>query len=564
MKNSKHVILLVAASFIIGFLTSSCKKEISPIADTLTVESQIVSGNLNIQPFENGTMPKATIKLKKFDSFNKNSRNFSTSLSPASFETFLAPGSSVSEDLTATITLPLQRGDVMFMFDLTKSMQQELANVKVNSQNIMGAIGSVISDVNFGVVSHMDYIGSYDFCGYDDRYGGSAYGDYPYQLGQSISVDTSLVAQAINSLQIGWGWDYPECYTRVLYELSATDAGIGWRQSSKRIVVAWLDNQPHDCSLGTGPDPGRDEIVDTEDDLDINNVLAQLADENIVLFVLYSGGDPLGGDHLEIWEDYCNQTGGGAFRINQDGSIPDDIDIDDYIRDIIQEEVSHIDNLYLEVCTSGFENWLTNVAPSEYTDINDSGTFPFTIEITVPAGTADGVYEFDICLLGDGMELGIHHIKIRVFDGIGVPFDFKPHTCPNPLNRSLSGTVPGVISGFPGFNVRDINIASLNILGVHKTGPTSYANNLADPYYPFLDKEFDANSCITGATNDGFEDLFFKFDNEDLSLALSGYHDGDLVRIYIEGNLNDGTKILGEDIIQIIGETTQGIQLNPR
>lgn len=549
----------------LGFFVSSCQKESSPIADNSAIESQYYSENSNIQPYDVGAVPKATVKLKKYNNFNgKNTREGGSSLMPELIEASMRPGESISVEDIATITLPIEKGDVMFMFDLTKSMQQELSNVKVNSQNIIGAISSVINDVNFGLVSHMDYTGTYNNCGYDDRYGGAQYGDYPYQLDQSITVDTSLVTQAINSLQIGWGWDYPECYTRVLYELSAPDAGIGWRPNAKRIVVAWLDNQPHDCSLGTGPDPGRDEIVDTQDDLDINTVFVDLVNNGIVLFVLYSGGDPLSGDHLELWENYCEVSGGGAYRINPDGTIPDDVDIDDYIKDIIQEEISHIDHLTIETCDVEFENWLTNVNPAEYADISDSGTFPFTIEITVPEGTEDGIYEFDICLLGDGYEFGRQNVIINVFDGIGVPFDFKPQTCPNPLNRSLSGTIPCVISGFPGFDVRDINIASLHILGVYKKGPTSYAENYADPYYPFLGKEFDANSCITSATDDGFEDLFFKVDNEELSVALAGYHDGDLVRIYLEGNLNDGTKILGEDIIVILSESQQGVQLNPR
>jgi len=556
MKKSIRFILIISVIFFFGILVNSCKKESTQNTELNSTSTQIYSGN-NIQPYTDAQAPKATVKLKKYN--NKNSREVSSSLTPALVEAVVLPGGSITVNSTATITLPIERGDVMFMFDLTKSMEQELANVKVNTQNIMGAIGVEINDLSFGVVSHMDYVNAYDYCGYDDKYGGVAYGDYPYQLNQSITIDTSLISQAINSLQIGWGWDYPECYSRVLYELSAPDAGIGWRQGGKKIVVAWLDNQPHDCGLGTGPDPGRDEIIETSDDLDINEVLNNLADNNIVLFVLYSGGDPLGGDHLELWENYCAVTGGGAYRINQDGTVPDNVEIADYIANIIHEEITQIDQLTLQVCDPEYSSWLTDVNPVEYTNIEESGTFPFTTVITVPSGTAGGIYEFDICLIGDGVEYGRQHIKIRVFDGLGIPFDFKPKTCPNPLNRSLNGTIPTAISGFPGFNVRDINIASLNIMGVHNQGSTSFAYNIADPYYPFLNKELEANSCLITASNDGYEDLFLKFNNQEISNLLSGYNVGDVVRLYIEGNLNNGTEILGEDIIVIVGQSQSEI-----
>lgn len=548
MKNSIYLFLYIIGIFILGILASSCKKDNLPSADNLPTSSHAFSGD-NIQPFDNGIMPKATVKLKKFDNpSSRNLREFSSSLSPANIEALLAPGASISVDDIATITLPIERGDVMFMFDLTKSMLQELANVKVNSQNIMGAIGSVINDVNFGVVSHMDYTGSYDNCGYDDRYGGAQYGDYPYQLNQTIVLDTSLVAQAINSLQIGWGWDYPEDYTRVLYELSAPGAEIGWRQNSKRIVVAWLDNQPHDCSLGTGPDPGRDEIEGTEDDLDINNVLAGLVDNKIVLIVLYSGGDPGGGEHLELWENYCAITGGAAYRINQDGTIPDNVDIDEYIKNIISTEITHVDHLTLEACDESYAGWISNVSPAEYTNISESGTFPFTLEITVPQGTQNGVYEFDVCLLGDGFEFGKQHVKIRVFDGLAVPFDIKPAGCPNPFNVHDSGVLPVAILGFSGLNVRDIDISSINIGGVYPSKDSF--DKVGKPYFPLLDKPLDQMSC--NKENDGIEDLNLKFDNLQLAGLLSGYHNGDIVRIYIEGKLKNGTNILGEDIVRII------------
>lgn len=561
MKNLIYQILFWTLTIILLVVISSCQKENSLISNSEAGKNPSISNYRNIQPFENLQPPKPTVKLKKYNNYaSRGSRELTTSLLPEKIQQVIAPGESMIVDDMATITLPIERGDIIFMFDLTKSMLQEVANVKVNSQNIMGAISSVINDVNFGVVSHMDYIGTYNYCGYEDRYGGESYGDYPYQLNRSITYDTSLVSNAINSLDIGWGWDYPENYARVLYELSADDAGIGWRSNAKKIVVAWLDNQPHDCGLGTGPDPGRDEIVNTSDDLEIYPVLNELADKGIVLFVLYSGGDPLGGDHLEIWEEFCEITGGAAFRINQDGTIPDEVEIDEYIKAIIDEEISHIDHLTLEACDPEFESWITNVTPSEYTDINDSGSFPFTLEITVPAGTENGLYEFDICLVGDGYQFASQHVKIRVFDGLAVPFDIRPDGCPNPFNIHYTGVIPAAILAFPGFNVSSIDVSSINIDGVY---PTSIVqSDVAKPYYPFLNKELDEWSCYNLQGKDGLKDLNLKFDNLEIAALFDGFVDGELVKVYISGKLLDGTDILGEDVIRIVDNLD--MQMNPK
>jgi len=314
------------------------------------------------------------------------------------------------------------KGDILICFDLTGSMWEELANVQNNSINIMNAVRALIPDTYFGVISHMDYPGDHGGCDYGVRAygdGGDPYYDYAYSMDQALTGDLNAVETAVNGLPQGNGADGPESYTRALYE-SYADGAIGWRPGAKRIILQWGDNIPHDCAYDeciggattSGPDPGRDEIDENADDLEILAVLDALGVGQITLLALHSG------TYLTLWDCYAGRTGAGgtAFEINPDGTIPGGVDIADYIASIIGETIEHIDLMTLEVCTPGYEAWLTNVVPPSYADIllDVEHNLPFTITLTVPDGTGMGVHEFDICAMGDGAEYARQHVTIVV------------------------------------------------------------------------------------------------------------------------------------------------------
>ncbi|OHD69385.1 MAG: hypothetical protein A2W19_05610 [Spirochaetes bacterium RBG_16_49_21] len=392
----------------------------------------------NPTPEQIGKIPEATVKLMPPESYAgravmSNSAESTATLTPAQITATLKPGESLSEHKVAYIPGAPPQGDLLLSFDLTGSMGGELSNVKVNSINIMNAVRSVIPDMNFGVASHMDYNGSFSGCGYSSIYGAST--DYPYQLKQGLTDDTGIVQSAINGLNLGYGADGPEDYTRVFFE-SYSDPGMAWRSGSKKIMLAWLDSVPHDCNFGgctgligsTGPDPGRDEVVGTSDDLSIPDVLSEMAANNITLIVLYSGAAT---NYFDLWKCYAAITGGDAIKINSDGTIPGGTDVGTFIADLIKKEVSHIDDLTLKVCTPGFEGWLTSVTPAQYTDIDfdTPKTFEYDITITVPEGTESGEYNFEVRLEGDGVVYAKQQVAITVVSCVeGVKVRIKPDT----------------------------------------------------------------------------------------------------------------------------------------
>ena len=302
-------------------------------------------------------------------------------------------------------------------------------------------------------------------------------------------------------------------------------------------MVAWLDAIPHDCNVfgilggsgSTGPDPGRDGVAGTPDDLAILPVLDQMAAQNITLIVLHSGGN------LDLWKAYAAKTGGDAFQINSDGTIPGGSDIATFIAGIIQSEVSKIDKLTLEVCTPDYAGWLTSVTPASYTDIV-LGEDPLT-------------YEFDVCLVGDGVVYGKQHVKITVKNAVEVGFDVHPTSCPNPINRTGNGVMPAAILGSAGLDVTQIDPASILINGVAVPGRGSI-EDVSTPYMPYVGSKLSATSCNTLGP-DGYADITLKFNLQDIASLLAGNAVGDVVKLSVTGKLLDGTDIVGEDIIII-------------
>ncbi|MFC1573324.1 vWA domain-containing protein [Candidatus Eisenbacteria bacterium] len=367
-----------------------------------------------------GDIPEATVVLESYPSRQ-------ATLTPDYLEVpFACIGDTFTEDKLLHLPAGVipELGDILICFDLTGSMGGELNNVRNNAINIMNAVRAIIPDTRFGVISHMDYDDLHEGCDYSAIYGLAFIGDYPYNLDQPLTDDISAVESAINGLVLGDGMDIPEDYSRVLFE-TYNDAGIGWRPEAKKIVLLWGDAEPHDCAYDaciggnatTGPDPGPDGVDNNADDLEILTVLGGMASANISLLPVYSY--PTG---INLWECYAALTGGQAWQINEDGTIPGGIDIADYIASIIGEEVLQIDNMALEVCTPGYESWMVSVNPTAYTDIvlDEPTDLPFTIVLTVPPGAAVGQHCFHICAIGDGAEYARQEVCITVSDATPV------------------------------------------------------------------------------------------------------------------------------------------------
>ncbi len=337
-------------------------------------------------------------------------------LTPESVEVTLEPGEVYSETKTATLTGTIPTGDVLFSFDLTGSMGDEIDIAKAEAINIMNSIDALVDDAQYGVMSYMDYTTTYDFCDYFSQYGDAGFGDYPYSLDQTLTDNKSLVSTAITSLSLGSGWDWPQDYTRAFYE-SYADPAVGFRVGAKKIVINFGDAVPHDCNINenvpgevgvftTGIDPGRDGIAGTPDDLDHQDVLMEMADSNVTLLAVHSDATT-----IHYWQYWASLTGGHAY------SLADAEDIPAAILELIEGEATFFDTLTIGVCTPGFEDWLHSVDPPYYAEVMAPDTLQFDIDLIVPFGTPAGEYQFTVCLLGDGAVFGEQIVTVTVPDG---------------------------------------------------------------------------------------------------------------------------------------------------
>jgi hypothetical protein len=510
-----------------------------------------------------GSIPDATVPLSDYSSFkNKKGVSYVTNSESESSLTMpivatLNPTESITQTLTGSISGSPNLGDLMFILDLTGSMGDELNNAKNNSVNIMNAVRGLIPDTNFGLMSHMDNIGFYNFCGYSASYGEVASGDYPYSLDVPLTDNILSVSAGLNALSLGFGGDGPENFSRPLWELS-NDNNVVWRTGSKRIAIFWLDNIPHDCNvysligfngISAGVDPGRDGIAGTADDVAFLDALNQMQANNVNLITLYSGTNNF---HFDLWKAASQLTGGDAYQINTNATIPGGLDIATFIASLLSENLNTINSLSVTSCDPAYSSWVTGVSPISYTNLSLETPIEkmFDVTITVPDGTEPGLYTFDLCLIGDGAEYARTSVTITVpnTSTLAVPFDIRPGSCPNPIKTNMTGLLPVAILGSSTFNVQQIDVSTIRINGL---SPSNYSiSDVSTPYLPISDKPLLSGACNTlGA--DGYMDLTLRFNAPQFIGTLGSVSKRQVIKIFITGKLLDGTDFIGEDNILI-------------
>lgn len=162
--------------------------------------------------------------------------------------------------------------DIVFAFDTTGSMWDDIDAVKTAAVEIVETLAAKLSDYRIAIVDYRDFDTS--------PYGGA--GDYPYKADLPFSRDKNIIISAIQNLSIGWGADWAEsAYSGLIMAINTE--GIGsWRNGTnvkKRVI--WLhDAPPHD------PEPFTGYIL--------NDVI--VAAENVdpaIIYPIVVGGDPI-------------------------------------------------------------------------------------------------------------------------------------------------------------------------------------------------------------------------------------------------------------------------------
>ncbi|NIS81747.1 MAG: tandem-95 repeat protein, partial [Anaerolineales bacterium] len=351
-------------------------------------------------------------------------------LFPSTITATLAPGESVTEIKRGVIPRAFKLADILLAFDTTGSMRGVINKAKAQGVDIVEDLSGLIEDGRFAVISHGDYPGLFESFGYRATYGASS--DFPYRLDQPLTGDTALVVNAINGIRGTQGADGPESYVTVMYESVAelvgdpnpTEGVLGYRLESKKILIHFHDNIPHDNNLNegvpgktgtstTGGEPGRNGVIDEtsdpdrigppyNDDLNLQTVLDLMANNGVTMIPVRTGLS-----QRIYWEHWAELTGGSVVFMSS-GSVA----VSDAVREAVEREASEVDRVTLTV-SAGFEDWVT-FSPSEYLNVITPIELSFEVTITPPADTLPGTYDFTISLVGDGFEYALQTVVIEV------------------------------------------------------------------------------------------------------------------------------------------------------
>ena len=160
----------------------------------------------------------------------------STGVSPPSFSAALPSGSSVT--ITKTVHTPPipPNPDIVFLSDTTGSMGAAIANVRTNASTIMSTVVAAQPTAEFAAAEYKDR----EHCATDP---------FNFHLDQSLTANLANVQTGIGSWSASGGCDTPESQINALFQL-ATNASVGFRSNSTRIVAWFGDSNGHDPSVG--------------------------------------------------------------------------------------------------------------------------------------------------------------------------------------------------------------------------------------------------------------------------------------------------------------------------
>lgn len=280
--------------------------------------------------------------------------------------------------------------DVLFLMDVSSSMGDELNVVKQESTRIMEGLRDMVADTNFGMATFVDYPGFYD-----SSYGGP-YGDtddYSWQLDQDMTSDIGVVSRAITRVGLLNGKDGPEAYTRALYETQF----LGWRPEARRIVILFGDAVPHDRTFFSedyGIDPGRDGRENTDDDLQLRQVIAELSAANISVIAVNTS-DSEEAVVTQFFRYLAEETDGQYFRLGTAEQIPESI------QTLVGGQIASISQIGISA-NMPYQTWL-EVSPPNYTNISyDGRVLEYRVRICPHKGNTNrGDYTFDLGMTVD-------------------------------------------------------------------------------------------------------------------------------------------------------------------
>jgi hypothetical protein len=210
----------------------------------------------------------------------------------------------------------------------------------------------------------------------------------------------------------------------------------------------------------------------------------------------------------------------------------------------------------------GVENWFQDLADVIVAQQNDDGSWPSSPCYVWPNGNY-GAMSGEL-LSTEWALLTLERIAPPP-PVIQVSFDIKPGSCPNPVNVKSKGVLPAAIMGTNDFDVTQIDpdFLALRLKGTEEpfVSPLRWAiADVGEPFELLIGKEDCYEDCAGCSCPDGYLDLVFHFDTQEVVAVLGEVSDEDCLVLEIIGELKEeynGTPIVGEDVVRILKKGKQ-------
>jgi hypothetical protein len=311
-------------------------------------------------------------------------------ITPAQIEATLRPGECSTTQLTITTEqASLPELDAAILIDTTSSMRDVIEEARRDANQIVTAVQAFAPEARFAIAAVGDYAAPDPLAAPAGKYG--TVGDEPWKVNQDLTPDANRVQGGIRDLPSQNGGDDAEAYLRALYETQFLD----WHDGSQRLVVLIGDAAPHE------PDPGRDGVENTADDLSQAGVLAQLKSAGIAVLAIYTSDGA-----RAFFEQAARETGGEAFRLASSAEVPH------VIEQLIEAAASRIKALTLDA-PAAQADWVS-WSPAQFAGVGGGESRQFDVKLCALDQAASGDYAFKMAVLGDGTPLAEVPVTIHV------------------------------------------------------------------------------------------------------------------------------------------------------
>jgi hypothetical protein len=393
----KKIMFILLTGLLFVFI--ACEKDEIQEVDSaeLNVEQLMMLDSSNPDYIPGGITKKVTQKLNLTPKVNFRNGDGECTLLPDECFAEAHRGDIIGETKHAKLWLP-QSADIMFFFDLSGSMGQEVNKFDDNVSIILNEIIEPGFSPFFGISGGCD-----------------AY-DYVYQNHCPLTQDQAAFEAAIPPSTIGGSREQYGEQFRLLAET------INWNtEGFPKYVIAFLD-----------------ENVDAAYPIIITSVadgVSALNAKGITLIIIFSGENQV---LLDEWDVFAESTGGDAFPIAANAEIPGGMAA--LIDLIIEGQLLDINEITLHIPDAYYSGWMYSCIPDKYPNASDplplviptpDPGYLFNLEFKVPVNADIAVHTFDIILLGDGQTYASQKVSIEVLiddtDNDGCIDEEDPH-----------------------------------------------------------------------------------------------------------------------------------------